>query len=217
MGDGWRHLRFLLVHSPTHLFIVPAAVMLALGALDYAHCDGRVDIFGRQWDVHTLIAGSLLCIVGVQVIALGLCAHAYGTYYLGEKDPWFDRMRARFRLENGLLLGGAIMVVGFAVAAVSSVCGLIVALVGLSEIARSSGCDVDRNRDPDFLLVLPNVDHWVASLHPLSGWSRFRCPYRRCVEPRVARATEGRGRPESCATAPGGCSPAIAGSGSLLA
>src|SRR3954451_512623 len=23
--DGWRHLRFLLVHSPTHLFIIPAA------------------------------------------------------------------------------------------------------------------------------------------------------------------------------------------------
>ena len=25
--DGWRHLRFLLVHSPTHLFIIPGAVM----------------------------------------------------------------------------------------------------------------------------------------------------------------------------------------------
>src|SRR4051795_3190252 len=31
--DGWRHLRFLLVHSPTHLFILPGAVMSALGAL----------------------------------------------------------------------------------------------------------------------------------------------------------------------------------------
>ena len=45
-------------------------------------------------------------IVGTQVVALGLCAHAYGTYFMGEKDPWFDRMRARFRLEHGLLLGG---------------------------------------------------------------------------------------------------------------
>ncbi len=26
---------------------------------------------------------------------------------MGEQDPWFDRMRARFRLEHGLLLGGA--------------------------------------------------------------------------------------------------------------
>ena len=29
--DGWRHLRFLLVHSPTHLFIVPGGLMSLLG------------------------------------------------------------------------------------------------------------------------------------------------------------------------------------------
>ena len=27
--DGWRHLRFLLVHSPNYLFILPGAVMAA--------------------------------------------------------------------------------------------------------------------------------------------------------------------------------------------
>ena len=26
-SDGWRHLRFLLIHSPTHLFTIPGAVM----------------------------------------------------------------------------------------------------------------------------------------------------------------------------------------------
>ena len=57
-------------------------------------------------------------IVGTQVLALGLCAHAYGTYFMGEKDPWFDRMRARFKLEHGLLLGGAAVVAGFVLAAV---------------------------------------------------------------------------------------------------
>ena len=29
--DGWRHLRFLLVHSPTHLFVVPGAIMAGVG------------------------------------------------------------------------------------------------------------------------------------------------------------------------------------------
>ena len=66
----------------------------------------QIDLFGREWDLHAMIAGALLMIVGVQVLALGLCAHAYGTYFMGEHDPWFDRMRARFRLEHGLLLGG---------------------------------------------------------------------------------------------------------------
>ena len=65
-----------------------------------------------------MIAGALLMIVGSQVLALGLCAHAYGTYFMGEKDAWFDRMRARFRLEHGLLLGGAVMLAGVVVGAV---------------------------------------------------------------------------------------------------
>src|SRR5947209_15235849 len=48
--DGWRHLHFLLVHSPTYLFIVPGAVMGILGALICAMVLGRIDIFGRTWD-----------------------------------------------------------------------------------------------------------------------------------------------------------------------
>jgi glycosyltransferase involved in cell wall biosynthesis len=110
--DGWRHLRFLLVHSPTHLFIVPGAVLAGIGTLIVALVGGGLDLFGRSWGIHALIGGALLMVVGTQVLALGLCAHAYGTYYLGERDPWFDRMRARFRLEHGLLLGGLFVLVG---------------------------------------------------------------------------------------------------------
>jgi glycosyltransferase involved in cell wall biosynthesis len=103
--DGWRHLRFLLVHSPTHLFIVPGLVLLTLGLLVTVISLTQFSILGRQWNLHTTVGGELLCIVGTQVVALGLCAHAYGTYFMNERDPWFDRMRARFRLEHGLALG----------------------------------------------------------------------------------------------------------------
>lgn len=116
--DGWRHLRFLLVHSPTHLFILPGAVMALLGALVALTVIAQISVFGREWDLHALIAGSLLLIVGTQVVALGLCAHAYGTYFMNEKDPWFDRMRTRFRLEHGLLLGGGVAVAGLIAAVV---------------------------------------------------------------------------------------------------
>src|SRR5688500_16167565 len=115
--DGWRHLRFLLVHSPTHLFVIPGLAMAVLGALVALTVLAQVDVFGRTWDIHAMIGGSLLMIVGTQVLALGLCAHAYGTYFMGEKDPWFDRMRARFRLEHGLMLGGAFAVLGAIIAA----------------------------------------------------------------------------------------------------
>ncbi len=110
--DGWRHLRFLLVHSPTHLFIVPGTLLAGIGTLIVALVGGGLDFFGRSWGIHALIGGALLMVVGTQVLALGLCAHAYGTYFMGERDPWFDKMRARFRLEHGLLLGGAFVLLG---------------------------------------------------------------------------------------------------------
>jgi glycosyltransferase involved in cell wall biosynthesis len=116
--DGWRHLRFLLVHSPNHLFIVPGAALAGVGTLIVVVVGTGVSFFGRAWGLHALIGGALLMIVGTQVLALGLCAHAYGTYFMGEKDPWFDRMRARFRLEHGLLLGGAFALVGIVMGAV---------------------------------------------------------------------------------------------------
>ncbi|HUN78398.1 MAG TPA: glycosyltransferase family 2 protein [Solirubrobacteraceae bacterium] len=116
--DGWRHLRFLLVHSPTHLFILPGALMAGIGFLIMCLVEAGLSFFGRAWGMHALIGGSLLMIVGTQVLALGLCAHAYGTYFMGDRDPWFDRMRARFRLEHGLLAGGAFALVGVVIGAV---------------------------------------------------------------------------------------------------
>ena len=112
--DGWRHLRFLLVHSPTHLFLIPGGGLVLLGSLIQAVVFTRLEVFGREWELHTLITGSLLMIVGTQVVALGVCAHAYGTYFMNDRDPWFDKLRARFRLEHGLLIGAAITLAGLA-------------------------------------------------------------------------------------------------------
>jgi glycosyltransferase involved in cell wall biosynthesis len=112
--DGWRHVRFLLLHSPNHLFILPGALMAALGALVSLTVLARIPILERQWDLHSLIGGSLLVIVGAQLVGLGLCAHAYATYFMGERDAWFDRARARLRLEHGLMLGSAVALAGLA-------------------------------------------------------------------------------------------------------
>jgi hypothetical protein len=36
---------------------------------------------------------------------------------MGERDPWFERMRKRYRLEHGLMLGGLITLTGTAILA----------------------------------------------------------------------------------------------------
>src|SRR5687768_14714641 len=117
-SDGWRHLRFLLVHSPTWLFVVPGAAMVLAGLVAGAVGSGEVEILGRQWFVHTLIAGAMIAIVGAQILALGLSARTYAAYYLGEHDPVFDRLRARARLEHGLLVGALVLLAGLVLAGV---------------------------------------------------------------------------------------------------
>src|SRR5579862_170163 len=47
--DGWRHLRFLLVHSPNHLFIFPGALLAGLGTLIVAFVGAGLDLAGREW------------------------------------------------------------------------------------------------------------------------------------------------------------------------
>jgi glycosyltransferase involved in cell wall biosynthesis len=116
--DGWRHLRFLLVHSPTYLFLVPGAFMALVGALVLLAVLAQVNFLGRSWDIHTMVAGAMLLIVGSQVLALGFAARAYGVYVLGEQDPLFEWMRARFRLEHGLLAGGLVFLSGLVVSGV---------------------------------------------------------------------------------------------------
>jgi len=111
--DGWRHLRLLLVHSPNALFIVPGAVMLALGTIGIALVALDVSVFGREFSLHALIGAALLAIVGTQTMALGVSARAFGVYYMRERpDRLFTWGRSRLRLEHGLAIGGAILLAG---------------------------------------------------------------------------------------------------------
>jgi glycosyltransferase involved in cell wall biosynthesis len=112
--DGWRHLRLILVYNPTFLFIVPGLVMLAIGSIITLLVFLEVPVFGRNLLVHSLIFGCLLILIGVQAIGLGLCARAFGVYFIGEQDELFQRLRARLRLEHGLAFALLVLTVGLA-------------------------------------------------------------------------------------------------------
>jgi len=113
--DGWRHLRFLLLHSPTYLFLVPGATLLAMGlGLMALLSAGRVYFTGTfSLDIHAMIVGSLAAILGFQVISLGLYAKAYAGHAGLEEDDRVTRALTRsFTLEQGLALGAAAILLG---------------------------------------------------------------------------------------------------------
>jgi glycosyltransferase involved in cell wall biosynthesis len=113
--DGWRHLRLMLVYNPTFLFLVPGLLMVLVGALITLLVFAHVPILGHSLYIHTLIAGSLLVIVGTQVLGFGLCGRAYGVYQLGDRSPRLRRVCSLVRLEYGLAGGGLLALAGFAI------------------------------------------------------------------------------------------------------
>ncbi|HET8556639.1 MAG TPA: glycosyltransferase family 2 protein [Gaiellaceae bacterium] len=116
--DGWRHLRLMLVYHPSFLFFFPGALAGALGALLMALVFAHASLFGHIVYIHTLIGGSLLVVVGTQLIGFGLCGRSFAVYQLGDRDPSFERFGSRVRLEHGLLLGFALMVTGLGIGGV---------------------------------------------------------------------------------------------------
>ena len=114
--DGWRHLRFLLLYSPRWLFLVPG-LLLALGgaALMLWLLPGARVALGATWDVHSILAGAAMVLVGAQAVFFGACAKIFGiTEGLLPKDPLLESLFDRWiTLESGLavsllaLLAGA--------------------------------------------------------------------------------------------------------------
>ena len=117
--DGWRHLKLLLVNSPTALFMVPGVGMLVLGLLGVAFSMAGVSILGHEWQIHATIASALLTLVGAQVVALAVSARAFAVDALGERP---DRLlawgRRHFTMEHGLIAGASVLVTGLAIGGV---------------------------------------------------------------------------------------------------
>src|SRR4051794_26471751 len=57
--DGWRTLRFYLLHSPRWLFLIPGAIAITFGLIGYALALPGVTIGGATLDAHTLLFASL--------------------------------------------------------------------------------------------------------------------------------------------------------------
>jgi glycosyltransferase involved in cell wall biosynthesis len=114
-GDAWRHVRFMLLYSPSWLYLYPGAALLLLGLVGMlALATGPIDVFGRSWQIHTMLAFVTLTLIGAQIVQLGAFARTYARVRIGEQDPLLDRLGSRLRLEHGLIAGGVVAMLALA-------------------------------------------------------------------------------------------------------
>jgi glycosyltransferase involved in cell wall biosynthesis len=112
-GDAWRHVRFMLLYSPSWLYFVPGAILLVIGVLGaIALAAGPVTVLGHTWQIHSLFLCMFAILLGTQVVQLGIFARAFAYAHLGETDALVERARERLRLEHGLAAGGVLLLAG---------------------------------------------------------------------------------------------------------
>ncbi len=113
-SDGWRHLKFMLLYTPKHLYLIPGLLLLIFGVLMMLFSYFRINI-GYSPGLHSMIAGSLAAIVGYDIVMLGLFAGIYGRRMdLFELDLITRSILKHASLERGILLGLIFFIAGFA-------------------------------------------------------------------------------------------------------
>ena len=109
--DGWRHLRFMLMCTPTFLFLIPGLFLTLFGlcAIPAAILAGfghYSQIFGPNF----MYTASLTSISGCHLLVFGLLA----KFYTHLADPVYRDLRLEgiprfFSVERGLTFGASLM------------------------------------------------------------------------------------------------------------
>ena len=111
--DGWRTLRFYLMWSPRWLFLVPGAVLVAIGLVGYALALPQVTIAGATLDAHSLVFASLAILCGWQAILFAILTKTYAmSESLAVPNYRWERFYRLVTLERGLLLSGIALLAG---------------------------------------------------------------------------------------------------------
>lgn len=119
--DGWRHLRFLLLHAPAWLFMYPGLVLFLLGfAASVALGLGPLPLGVVTLDVHSMLYAAAAACLGLQMLLFaGACSlHAVRIGVLPQLPAGLGWVH-RVRLEPALLLALALLVLGLGFAAAS--------------------------------------------------------------------------------------------------
>ena len=109
--DGWRHLRYLLMLSPTWVFGVPALLALIAGLAILAGAavefmsPGSLPQIGAYWTV----LGTGLVAMGHLALIMALAGHLYSIRQGYRRPTWVTRIAARVASLETMLLSGVVL------------------------------------------------------------------------------------------------------------
>jgi hypothetical protein len=114
--DGWRHLRFMLMYSPTWLYLYPGLSLTIVGGLVMAWLytgPKRVGMVGL--DVHTMLFAAMAVLLGFQSLGFAIFTKVFAVSEgLLPEQAWVRRVLSWMRLETGLAAGAVVAVGGLA-------------------------------------------------------------------------------------------------------
>jgi glycosyltransferase involved in cell wall biosynthesis len=111
VSDGWRHLRFMMLYRPTPFLLAPGIVVLLLGISLVV----GVSILGQS-RMHSLILGSLLVIIGYQMLLTWMQFGAFGEMYgLNKSSGAVNKYLSYHSLGRELILGVLLLLIGLVI------------------------------------------------------------------------------------------------------
>lgn len=111
--DGWRHLRFMMLHSPATMLLFPGVLLWVVGLLMILPLAfGSIMIDGRAFDIHFMLMGGLLNIIGIQIVTLGALAKAYAHLSGLREDPFVAYLYRKISFEKAALISLPLVLAG---------------------------------------------------------------------------------------------------------
>jgi glycosyltransferase involved in cell wall biosynthesis len=116
--DGWRHIKFLLMHSPDWLFFYPGLFFIVLGMIFSIALEiGTIWMIGIGFDINTLLYCVGAVIVGVNLLLFS----AYTKIYAVQSGfiPAIPKPFRMFNTEKCVTLGILVAILGISLAVLS--------------------------------------------------------------------------------------------------
>lgn len=115
-SDGYKHLRFLLLYSPNYVFFYPGILFIIFGILIMSlMLTNNLTLFNINFIIHPTFIGSLLTILGYQLILTGTFAKIYAHNHLNEKNKSLINLFKLLNLEKAIQAGSILILISFTI------------------------------------------------------------------------------------------------------